>query len=75
MKVKGVFRLADYFDEWAFRAWFEKHNPNGFIVDGLKIPVSRKIGKRRRLKKMTLRVILDYPPCTCCQPSQRLVLE
>ena len=74
MKLKGVYKHPGWNSTYEFLQWAERTNP-GKPLEGSKVSVSMKIGKRRKLKKMIVRFEWSYPPCSCCPPEREIVLE
>jgi len=74
MKLKGIFKLGNYFDRWSFQAWMERVNPNVILCGGDRVAVTFKQGKKKRLKKMTVEINYEYPPCSCCPPERKISL-
>ena len=72
MKLKGIYKLGDWIDQWNFWEWLAKHNLgiNLLELDGAKIKVSFKHGNRRKLHKKTIRIDEREMCCTCCPPDK-----
>ncbi len=67
MKLLKVYRHPGVNDTYHFDQWVKRTNPQAVIVDGLKVNVSIKMGRRRKLKTMTLSWRY-HNFCSCCEP-------
>lgn len=70
MRLKGVYKLHSWIDQWKFQQWLQRTNPGlkWWELNGVRLSVSIKDGKRKRLKKKTIKIELEELICTCCKP-------
>ncbi len=63
--LKGIYKYPGYGDLYGFEQWVKKTNPNIILRIGTdyKVSMAFKQGKRRKLKKRTVRL---SGGCECC---------